>query len=107
MRREDDPMANRPEIKIYPVEFYPAPAGGHAGGDQWAHQSSRKERNERRSDVHRYLHALVGKHVTVHTSSSGPIQGVLEAVLSDAIVLRTESGQVLIHDWAIATIESE
>jgi hypothetical protein len=57
--------------------------------------------------VERYLRGLVGKTVRVHTSSFGPIRGVLEAVLSNAIVLRTERGQILINDWTIATIESE
>ena len=100
-------MANRPEIKIYPVEFDYAPEREHFSGDQGAYQSSRRDQNWRSPDVERYLRGLVGKTVRVYTSSFGPIRGVLEAVLSDAIVLRTERGQILINDWTIATIESE
>jgi hypothetical protein len=28
-------------------------------------------------------------------------------VLSDAVIVRTEFGQLLIHDWAIAAVQSE
>jgi hypothetical protein len=101
-------MANRPEIKIYPVvEFYRAPMWEHDMSNRTGHPHNQQQGNRRSPDVDRYLHGLIGKHMTVHTSSAGHIRGVLEAVLSDAIVLRTERGQVLIQDWAVVAIESE
>ena len=100
-------MNKRPEIKVYPMEFYPNQHGGGTRGDQTAHAYSRQERNGRSHDEDRYLRGLVGKSVTVHTVSSGELRGVVEAVLSDAIILRTAGGQLFIHDWAIAAILSE
>ena len=99
-------MADRPEIKIYPVESYPNPHAEHATGHQSAHDYGRQQRNRRNPDEDRYLHGLVGRSVTVHTASTGRLQGVLEAILSDAVIIRTVDGQILIHDWAIAAIET-
>jgi hypothetical protein len=99
-------MANRPEIKIYPVESFPALLGENALGSQTAHDYSRQERNGRSPEEDRYLRGLIGKSVTVHTASTGQLQGVIEAVLPDAIIIRTRRGQILIHDWAIAAIEA-
>lgn len=95
-------MANRPEIKIYPVETYPMQDWEHTAGNLTWQQHWNPSH-----DVERYLLGLIGKSVSVHTSSSGLIRGVVEAVLSEAIVLRTERGQVLIPDWAIVAVESE
>jgi sRNA-binding regulator protein Hfq len=101
-------MANHPEIKIYPVEYHPAPKTGYDMGSHAAQENySWQESNRRRSDVDRYLRGLVGKPVRVHTSNAGQLRGVVEAILSEAILIRTERGQVLIHDWAIEAIESE
>lgn len=102
--------ANRPEIKIYPaytVGYDPDPHWDQATGNPAAHAYGRQERSGRHPDEDRYLRGLVGKSVTVHTVSTGQLQGVLVAVLSDAILIRTERGQLLIHDWAIAAIQSE
>jgi hypothetical protein len=100
-------MDTRPEIKVYPMEFYPNRHWGQAMGNQTGHDRRSQERNGRSHDEDRYLRGLIGRSVTVHTLSSGQLRGVLEAVLSDAVILRTERGQLLIHDWAIAAIESE
>jgi sRNA-binding regulator protein Hfq len=101
-------VANRPEIKIYPVEYDPAPQWEHFMGHPTAQQNnSWRCGNQRSPDEDRHLRALVGKSVRVHTSNAGQIQGVLEAVLFEAIILRTERRQVLIYNWAIDTIESE
>jgi len=119
-------MANRPEIKVYPVEFNPSPqASPHDQGTPTRENHPPRgtnwpERQRRTADIDRYLQGLTGKHVTVHTSSStegpssrpgtaraGIFRGILEAVLSEAIVIRSEHGQVLIYDWAIVAIESQ
>jgi hypothetical protein len=100
-------MPNRPEIKAYPMEFYPNPHGETSMGHPIAPNNRRQERNSRNSDEDRYLRGLVGKSVTVYCAGTGQLHGVLLAVLSDAIIIRTERGQLLIHDWAIAAIQSE
>ena len=100
-------MANRPEIKTYPMEFYPNPYGESFTGQPAAQSNRRQERNARHSDEDRYLRGLVGKSVIVYCAGTGQLQGVLVVVLSDAIIIRTERGQLLIHDWAIAAIQSE
>jgi hypothetical protein len=100
-------MASHPEINVYPVELYPTPEGEHSPGDWTRAQRNPRPGNRRSWDVERYLRGLVGKSVRVHTSGAGQLRGVLEAILSDAIILRTDRGQVLIHDWAIETIEGE
>jgi len=100
-------MVNRPEIKAYPMEFYPNPHRESSMGHPAAQHNRRHERNARTSDEDRYLRGLVGKSVTVYCAGTGQLQGVLVVVLSDAIIIRTERGQLLIHDWAIAAIQSE
>jgi hypothetical protein len=95
------------EIKVYPMEFYPNRDWGHSRGNQTTNPSRWLERNGRSPDEDRYLRGLIGKSVTVHTVSAGRLQGILAALLADAIILRTARGQLLIHDWAIAAVQSE
>jgi hypothetical protein len=100
-------MNNRPEIKAYPMEFYPDPHGESSMGHPTVQNNRRKERNARNSDEDRYLRGLVGKSVTVYFAGTGQLKGVLVVVLCEAIIIRTERGQLLIHDWAIAAVQSE
>jgi hypothetical protein len=104
-------MDNRPEIKVYPVEnyqYYPNPDWGQPMGHETTHMYHRRERSGRSYDEDVYLRGLIGKSVMVHTAGSGELRGVLDAVLIDAIIIRTEGGgRLLIHDWAIAAIQSE
>jgi hypothetical protein len=114
-------MVNRPEIKVYPMEFYPHdsgpfhhgtdPMGSRAAGDRdWL------ERQGRARDVDQYIRGLLGKRVTVHaqstpaphsgTAQGGVFTGIVETILSEAVVIRSEHGRVLIYNWAIVAIES-
>ncbi|MGO8950413.1 MAG: hypothetical protein ACLQUY_22685 [Ktedonobacterales bacterium] len=117
-------MVNRPEIKVYPMEFYPHDSGhGHHETNPMDNRATSErdwqERQRRARDVDQYIRGLLGKHVTVLTSSArkgsspysrtaqgGIFTGVLETVLSEAVIIRSEQGQALIYDWAIVAIES-
>jgi hypothetical protein len=72
----------------------------------------------RARDIDVFLSDFVGHAVLVHTSSptagptphnaavpAGTFPGVLEAILSEAIVIHSKSEQTLIYKWAIVAIE--
>ncbi len=116
-------MANRPEIKIYPVETtYFSPTGESTRGP-WAgmpHGWNRQEILRGARSAPSYLERLVGKPVTVHTSGAtegsghhpgtaraGIFSGILEEVLADSILIRSAHGQVLIFYGSIVAIESQ